>query len=345
MKILYAVQATGNGHIARAAELLPYLQRYGKVDVFLSGANSQLQTGLPCRYRSRGLSLFYNTSGGLQYGKIAAQFQPGRLMKEIRELPVEKYDLVLNDFECITSLACAYKKLPSLHFGHQASFASPKVPRPIKKDLMGEFLLKNYARATEKLGLHFRPYDDFIFEPVVKKDILQARPIDKGHITVYLSAYSDELLHAVFSQLPQVRFEVFSKSVTAEKQVDNIRFLPVQQRLFNESMIRSAGVITGAGFETPAEILHLGKALMVVPIQGQYEQYCNAAALEEFGVTVVPQLEAASFGAVFEEWMSGPLPEETNYRNRIPEMLQYVMDIYPQQKVSLELLYPELLLA
>jgi UDP:flavonoid glycosyltransferase YjiC (YdhE family) len=25
MKILYAVQATGNGHIARAAELLPFL--------------------------------------------------------------------------------------------------------------------------------------------------------------------------------------------------------------------------------------------------------------------------------------------------------------------------------
>ena len=34
MKIFYAVQATGNGHISRAVELLPYLQQYGQVDVF-----------------------------------------------------------------------------------------------------------------------------------------------------------------------------------------------------------------------------------------------------------------------------------------------------------------------
>jgi len=36
MKILYAVQATGNGHISRATQLLPYMEKYGEVDVFLS---------------------------------------------------------------------------------------------------------------------------------------------------------------------------------------------------------------------------------------------------------------------------------------------------------------------
>jgi hypothetical protein len=29
MKILYAVQATGNGHISRAIELMPHLEKYG----------------------------------------------------------------------------------------------------------------------------------------------------------------------------------------------------------------------------------------------------------------------------------------------------------------------------
>ena len=42
MKILYAVQATGNGHISRAMELLPHLQKYGTKDIFLIGANSRL---------------------------------------------------------------------------------------------------------------------------------------------------------------------------------------------------------------------------------------------------------------------------------------------------------------
>jgi len=59
MKILYSVQATGNGHIARAGEILPYLQQYGNVDVFLSGSNSHLPVDLPVKYRSKGVSLFY----------------------------------------------------------------------------------------------------------------------------------------------------------------------------------------------------------------------------------------------------------------------------------------------
>jgi UDP-N-acetylglucosamine:LPS N-acetylglucosamine transferase len=52
MKIFYAVQATGNGHISRAMEVIPYLENYGEVDVFLSGANSTLELSMPVKYRS-----------------------------------------------------------------------------------------------------------------------------------------------------------------------------------------------------------------------------------------------------------------------------------------------------
>lgn len=343
MKILYAVQATGNGHISRAVQLLPYLQRYGMVDIFLSGANSQLQRELPVRFRSKGLSLFYNSNGGLQYKKLATQLQPARLWKEIRELPVEKYDVVINDFECITSLACAYKKIPSVNFGHQASFQSQFVPRPIKKELMGEFLLKNYARASRYVGLHFESYDDFIFEPVIKKEILQAKPRNQGHFTVYLSAFSDAFLLKHFHQLSSFRFEVFSKAVKCVTQVGNVTLIPVNQRQFNESMINSYGVITGAGFETPAEVLHLGKRLLVIPIKGQYEQLCNAAALESMGVAVLKQIDE-QFSNFILNWIALGKVVSKQYTNQIPEMLAYLMDNYPQQRVSLELLYPELML-
>ena len=59
MKILYSIQATGNGHISRAMELIPHLREYGNVDVFLSGANSTLALDAPIKYRSKGISLFY----------------------------------------------------------------------------------------------------------------------------------------------------------------------------------------------------------------------------------------------------------------------------------------------
>ena len=112
MKIFYAVQATGNGHISRAMELLPYLREYGEVDIFLSGDNSHLKLDAPIRYRSKGISLYYNCKGGLDYWQMIKGFHPIRLRDEIRDLPVEKYDLVLNDFDYITSAACARKKLP-----------------------------------------------------------------------------------------------------------------------------------------------------------------------------------------------------------------------------------------
>ncbi|WP_431212177.1 hypothetical protein ACQ86N_41565 [Puia sp. P3] len=76
MKIFYAVQATGNGHISRAMELIPYLERYGEVDIFLSGANNSLQLDGSVKYRSKGLSLFYTNSGGLNYWEIARQIAP-----------------------------------------------------------------------------------------------------------------------------------------------------------------------------------------------------------------------------------------------------------------------------
>lgn len=72
MKIFYAVQATGNGHISRAYQLMPYLEQYGEVDVFLSGSNSNLNVPLPIKYRSSGISLNYSECGGLDIQK------PGR---------------------------------------------------------------------------------------------------------------------------------------------------------------------------------------------------------------------------------------------------------------------------
>ena len=98
MKILYAVQATGNGHISRAMELLPFLKKYASVDIFLSGANSSLQLDAPIKFRSNGLCLYYNDQGSLNYGKMAGQFAPLRIGREVRDLPVEKYDLCAQRF-------------------------------------------------------------------------------------------------------------------------------------------------------------------------------------------------------------------------------------------------------
>ena len=40
MKILYAIQGTGNGHLSRAIDVIPDLKKIVKVDVFVSGQSS-----------------------------------------------------------------------------------------------------------------------------------------------------------------------------------------------------------------------------------------------------------------------------------------------------------------
>jgi uncharacterized protein (TIGR00661 family) len=342
MKIFYAVQATGNGHISRAMEILPYLERYGQVDLFLSGENNSLRLNAPVKYRSKGIGFFYTNSGSLNYADTIRKFAPLRVLREVRALPVEKYDLVINDFECITSLACRWKKVPSVNFGHQASFISEKVPRPKHKSAMGEWILHNYAKATQYVGLHFNSYDNFILPPVIKKEILQSEPHDKGHFTVYLPSFSDAVLANHFMELSDFRFQIFSKEVTQPLQSGNILFIPVQKERFNKSLIGCSGVITNAGFETPSEALYLGKKLLAIPIRGQYEQLCNAAALEKLGVTCIKTIDK-NFKSIFENWINRKnrilLPLEHSTESIISFMMHHCTG---RKKYELDLNYPEL---
>jgi uncharacterized protein (TIGR00661 family) len=327
LKIFYAIQATGNGHISRAMELLPHLEQYGTVDIFLSGANSSLALNAPIKYRSNGLSLFYNCTGGLDYWKMMRGYQPFKLKKEIQDLPVEKYDLIINDFEYITAASCEKKKISSVQFGHQASFQSHHTPRPENRNSIGEWVLKNYARATHHIGLHFEKYDEFIFHPVIKKEILEAEPTDKNYITVYLPSYCEPQLEQIFHPFKEFNFQIFSKEPNQPKTSGNIQFIPVDRSLFNQSLIHCTGLITGGGFETPAEAIHLGKKIISVPIRGQYEQVCNAAALEKLGITCLQKIDE-NFSSVFYNWIEEKNSVCIDYSKTIPESLEYLFSLH-----------------
>ena len=323
MKIFYAVQATGNGHISRAMELLPHLQQHGSVDIFLSGNNSHLALDAPVKYRSKGVSLYYNCSGGLDFWQLIRKTQPLRLKQEIKDLPVEDYDLVINDFDFITAAACAKKNIPSVNLGHQASFQSSLTPRPPGKSIAGEWILKNYAKATRYIGFHFRSYDNFIFTPVVRKDILDANPFNGNYVTVYLPSYCEPQLINIFRKFNDVRFEIFCSKTQRAKQHENISFQPIDKHLFTKSLIGCSGLITGGGFETPAEALHLGKKIMTVPITKHYEQQCNSVALGQLGVTTLRKIDR-EFVNSFYTWFSDDKAIRMDYSQTIPQCLAFL---------------------
>lgn len=327
MKIFYAIQATGNGHISRAIQLYPYLRKFGSVDFFLSGNNASLNIDLPVKFKSEGCSLHYSKCGGLNYWGIAKNIQPIQMYKDAKSLPLKDYDVVINDFDSITSLACKLQKVHSVQFGHQASFVSEHTPRPEKRSVMGEMILKHYAPSPKQIGLHFEKYDSFIYPPIIKEEIIQAEPKNLKHITVYLPSFQKDCLEKAFNKLQDVEFHWFLNDIEFKQTLGNITYYPVNQKYFNQSLITCHGIITGGGFETPAEALYLGKKILSIPIRGHYEQECNAAALQKMGVPVVYDA-GDDFDLIIENWLNTETQNPIMKANNIPETLQMLFDTY-----------------
>ena len=302
MKILYGIQGTGNGHLSRAKHLIPILQQYGQVDTLVSGTQSQIDLPYPITYRRRGLSFHYNSKGGIHYPKTVWQVFTSTLKYEVLSLPIKQYDLVINDFEPVTAWAAKLKKVPSVALSHQAAFLSRHSPRPKRKDIMGELILKHYAPTKRAVGFHFKPYDSFIFPPVIREDIQHAYTQDKGFVIVYLPAFNEQRLFKLLGQVPKVDWQVFSRYTQQDYRIKNIWVRPVESESFMEGLLNCSGVLTSSGFETPSEALYLGKKLLSVPIQGQYEQQCNAVAMEELGVSVVRKVKN-DFPDILRDWV------------------------------------------
>lgn len=318
MRILYAVQATGNGHVVRAREVIPALRRYGTVDVFLSGSANSVKPDFPVARSSRGLSLRYDGAGRLNYLATAAGLRPS-LLKEILSLPVERYDLVVNDFECISAWACILKGKRCVALSHQAAVIMRNAPKPARTDPAGLAVLHGYAPVRRAVGLHFKRYDTWTDTPVIRREIRETSPRDLGHYTVYLPSYEEATLVRLLSGI-DVPWEVFSRTAQRERVQGNVRVLPVSAPGFAASLADSTGVLTSAGFETPAEALFLGKKLFILPIQGQFEQECNAAALAEMGVPVARILDAPTLRRVA-DWASSGSRVQVSYPDNVEHVV------------------------
>jgi uncharacterized protein (TIGR00661 family) len=291
MKILYAIQGTGNGHLSRARDIIPLLQKKGELDILVSGIQADVELPYPVKYKLKGLSFIFGKNGGVDLFATYRKSNLKQLYKEIKSLPIEDYDLVINDFEPVSAWACKKKHKPCIGLSHQAAVINKKSPKPKKNDMVGKAVLNNYAPVTTAYGFHFAPYDKNIFTPVIRSQVRQAKPLNKGHYTVYLPAYSDERIIKILGEIPHVDWQVFSKHSKKEYAAGNVHIRPVNNDAFIESFINCTGVLCGAGFETPAEALFLKKKLMAIPMKGQYEQQCNAAALKTIGVPVIKSLK------------------------------------------------------
>lgn len=310
MKILYAIQGTGNGHLARATEIVPILNTMGDTDVLVSGIQGDIKLPFKVDYQFYGMSFIFGKKGGVSLSKTLLKLKPIRFLIDLFSLPVKKYDLILCDFEPVTAWACKLRKVECIGVSHQNAVLHPDAPMPASNDRMGAFILKHYAPTNPKYGFHFRSLDEYNFTPVIRPSIRKAIIKNKGHYTVYLPAYSDEEIIETLSVFKAVKWEVFSKHSHKEYQVDNIYIRPVSLKKFTISFTNCTGILCTAGFETPAEAIFMGKKLCVIPMKNQYEQACNAAFLKSMGIAVLTELRSNT--NQIERWLK---QSETFYLN------------------------------
>ena len=291
MKILYGVQGTGHGHISRARVVLPKLREIAEVDVLISGYNFHLDLDGDIAYKARGISLTYDRKGSVDFLETALKLQPVKFIQDVQNAPVQEYDFVVNDFEPVTAWAAQAAGVPVVAISHQASFASPNAPRPERRSLMAEGVFKHFAPFSEAVGCHYKRYDSFIEPPIVRKQIKKLNPTQGDHITVYLPAYDHQTLASVFNQSKQIEWHVFAPGCEKEYRRGNVWVRPVGKEIFLESFESCTGIVSSTGFETTSESMFLGKRLLTIPIKNQYEQLCNAAALEELGGYIVNNID------------------------------------------------------
>lgn len=324
MKVLYAIQGTGNGHISRARDIIPILQNKVDLDILVSGVQADVKLGFKTKFQLQGLSFIFGKKGGVDLWKTIKNSDLQNFRKEINKINIKQYDLIINDFEPLSAWAAKLHKVPCISLSHQAAVNAIESPKPKIKDFLGERILKHYAPTPEYVGFHFKKYNSNIYTPVIRKEIRNLNPINKDHYTVYLPAYGDQKLIDFFNSFKEINWQIFSKHTKKSYTVNNVNIQPVNNTLFLKSFETCSGVICGAGFETPAEALFLNKKLLVVPMKNQYEQQCNAAALKDLGIPVITKIKQKNTNIV-ENWLNTPQQIKVNYPNDTEAIINMVL--------------------
>lgn len=280
MRVLYGVQATGNGHISRARAMGKYLQAEGiAVDFLFSGrpadqlfdmqqfGDYQVKTGLT----------FVTEQGHINYLKTALRAKPLELWRDIRALDCSPYDLVLTDFEPITAWAARVQKKRSVAFGHQYAFLH-QIPQ-IHSNPLSRSIFKFFAPAQQQIGLHWHHFNQPILPPIVDLEPA-ANTADANKVLVYLPFEDQQQVIQWLQPLTQYQFYLYGPGLS-KNQMGHIQCSGPCVDDFKRDLHQSSAVISNAGFELVSEALQLQKRILVKALLGQMEQQSNALALTQ----------------------------------------------------------------
>ena len=282
MKILYGVQGTGNGHTTRARIMAKALANAGaQVDWVFSGRERDKFFDMEAfgNFQSyRGLT-FATQSGKVLFLKTALNSNLTQLYRDTRDVNVEGYDFIINDFEPVSAWAAKRAGKKVIGISHQNAFFYD-IPKA-DSNIFTNWFMHNFAPVTMPIGLHWHHFNQPILPPMVE----QANHLNYStpkHYLVYLPFAGVDDIVPQLREFPEYNFFVY-QPVPAAYDEGHIHVRPFSREGFQADLHRCEGVICSAGFELPSEAIHLGKKILVQPVAGQMEQKSNALALEKLG--------------------------------------------------------------
>lgn len=323
MRILYGVVGEGMGHAMRSRVILDELTKRHDVQVVVSGraydylksrAGAHLAVrkiwGYSIVYEDNEVRSFKTVLGNLK-GAVSGWPQNVRAYFDLAES--FEPDVVISDFESWSYLFAKSHRLPVISLDNiqiiDRCTHAPEITEGIGAELA---MTKAVVKAKVAGAFHYyittffypplRKPDTSLHPPVLRPEILAARPEPGAHLLVYQTSSSNEGLPEILKQCGQpCRIYGMHHDLRADLVDGNLCYRPFSEATFIDDLRTARGVLANGGFTLLGETIHLGRPLFVVPIRKQCEQVVNARYVAALGYGMASEaFTAPGLGAFLE---------------------------------------------
>lgn len=330
MNILYGVPGEGLGHATRSKVVIGHLLARGHAVCVVSSSRAyqMLAAAFPGRvHEIRGFHLAYR---GLAVSKARTAALTLRTAPQDLRVNFAKYrellcdfepELVISDFESFSYLFAKMRRLPVISIDNMQIISRAKLNVAVPPAERGNYkLAQQIVRAKLPRSRHYfvstffdlplgRPATTLV-PPIIRPEILAATTTRGPHVLVYQSATTQQNLVPLLQQLPDQEFRVYG--FNKEENHGNVRLRAFSEAGFIADLASCRAVVTNGGFSLISEAVFLRKPVCAVPIPAQFEQWLNAAEVEQlsygrhFAAITADNLRAFLYGlAGFEAALAG----------------------------------------
>ncbi|MBF9236787.1 UDP-glucuronosyltransferase [Hymenobacter sp. BT683] len=301
MNILYGVPGEGLGHATRSKVVIAHLLAQGHQVCVVSSSRAyhMLAAAFPGRvHEIRGFHLAYR---GLAVSKARTAVLTLRTAPDDLRVNFAKYrellcdfepELIISDFESFTYLFAKMRRLPIISIDNMQIISRAKLDVAVPPAERGNYnLAKSIVRAklphsrhyfvTTFFDLPLEKDETTLVPPIIRPEILAAKPTAGSHVLVYQSATTQQNLVPLLQQLPDQEFRVYG--FNKEESHGNVQLRAFSEAGFIADLASARAVVTNGGFSLISEAVFLRKPICAIPIPAQFEQWLNAAQVEKLG--------------------------------------------------------------